>query len=69
MKTMSNHDHVRVLWTVWRFRDLRGETITSVRRAEPQDLMTQHTYQQVLGQASAVSPKDALAAVTGGQGV
>lgn len=62
------YDPVRLLWTVWQFRSLRGESVVTVRRAEPQDLMTQHDFQRVLGQAWACGPKEALAQVTGESG-
>lgn len=62
---MNHEPPPRVLWTVWRFRGLRGEAVTTVKRAEPLDLMTQHTFQEVLGQAWAPGPKEALRAVTG----
>jgi hypothetical protein len=53
-----------LLWTVWHFRGLRGESVVAARRAEPQDLITQHDFQRVLGQVWAGGPKEALARVT-----
>lgn len=55
---------ISLLWTVWHFRGLRGESVVAARRAEPQDLSTQHDFQRVLGQVWAYGPKEALAQVT-----
>ena len=65
--TILTVEPIRLLWTVWHFRGLRGESVVTVRRAEPQDLSTQHDFQRVLGQVWAYGPKEALALVTGGQ--
>jgi len=55
---------IRLFWTVWHFHGLRGESVITVRRAEPRDLITQHDFQRVLGQVWACEPKEALEAVT-----
>ena len=65
--TALTHEPIRLLWTVWHFRGLRGDSVVTVRRAEPQDLSIQHDFQRVLGQVWAHGPKEALALVTGWQ--
>ena len=59
-----SYEPIRLLWTVWHFRGLRGESVITARRAEPLDLATQHDFQRVLGQVWAYGPKDALEAAT-----
>lgn len=60
----TRFEPVRVFWTVWHFRGLRGESVITARRAEPLDLTTQHDFQRVLGQVWACGPKEAMEAVT-----
>lgn len=48
------------MWTVWKFRDLKGSEVISVRRSEPNEQAYAHYYQEILGVSECLTKEAAL---------